>query len=98
MPSVNSNPHKRLEDDIQAVRTAIQTEISQGNDIVLVVRSYGGAVSSSALKGLVQSKQDESGGGKNSSGRVLGMVMLASFFVPTGCTFLAGIGGEFPPW
>jgi hypothetical protein len=26
------------------------------------------------------------------------MAMLASFFVPTGCTFLAGIGGEFLPW
>jgi pimeloyl-ACP methyl ester carboxylesterase len=98
LPSVNSNPPKRLEDDIQAVRTAIQSETSQGNDVVLVVHSYGGAVSSSALKGLMQSKQDESESSKNSSGRVLGMVMLASFFVPTGCTFLASIGGEFPPW
>ena len=98
LPSVNSNPHKRLEDDIQAVRTAIQSETSQGNDVVLVVHSYGGAVSSSALKGLTQSKQDKSGSSKNSSGWVLGMVMLASFFVPTGCTFLAGTRGECPPW
>ena len=56
LPSVNSNPHKRLEDDIQAVRTAIHSEISQGNDVVLVVHSYGGAVSISALKGLTQPK------------------------------------------
>lgn len=26
------------------------------------------------------------------------MTMLASFFVPTSWAFLAGIGGEFPPW
>lgn len=50
LPSVNSNPHKRLEDDIQAVRTAIQFETSQGNDVVLVVHSYGGAVSSRPSK------------------------------------------------
>jgi pimeloyl-ACP methyl ester carboxylesterase len=98
LPSVNSNPHKRIEDDIKAVREAIESEISQSNDVVLVVHSYGGAVGSSALKGLTPPKEQGTTSSKSSSGRILGMVMLASFFVPTGLTFLGGLGGECPPW
>ena len=98
LPSVNSSPPKRLEDDIRAVREAIQSETSQGNDVVLVPHSYGGAVSSSALKGLTQPKQEETTSSSPSLGRVLGMAMLASFFVPTGWTFLAALGGDVPPW
>lgn len=98
LPSVNSNPPKRIDDDIEVVREAIQAETSQSNNVVLVVFSYGGTVGSSALKGLTQPKQKEPGSNQGSPGRILGMVMLASFFVPTGCTFLAGLGGEFPPW
>jgi hypothetical protein len=40
-----------------------------------------------ALKGFAQPKQKESGSDTSSLGRILGIVMLASFFVPTGCTF-----------
>ena len=98
LPTVNSNPPKHLEDDIKAVREAIQSETSKGNDVVLVPHSYGGAVASSALKGLTEPKLQDATSSKPSSGRILGMAMLASFFVPTGWTFLASLGGEFPPW
>jgi hypothetical protein len=97
LPSVNSNPPKRIDDDIKAVREAIQAETSQSNAVMLVVFSYGGAAGSGALQGLTQPRQKEPGSNKGSSGRILGMVILASFFVPTGCTFLISIGGEFPP-
>jgi hypothetical protein len=98
LASVNSNPHRSLEDDINAVRETIQSELSQSNDVVLVIFSYGDAVGSSPLKGLTQQKHGASGSEKSPAGRIRGMVMLASFFVPTGCTFLTGLGGEFPPW
>ena len=39
LASVNSNPHKGLEYDINAVREAIQSGLSQSNDVVLVVFS-----------------------------------------------------------
>jgi hypothetical protein len=80
LASVNSNPHKGLKDDIKAVREAIQSELSQSNDVVLVVFSCGGAVGSSTLKGLTQQKHDRSKSKKSSSGRILGMVVLAAFF------------------
>ena len=97
LPSTMSNPSATFWEDIQAVRNSIVVEVTQGRDVVVVVHSYGGVVGSSAIKGLVRHEQDVSLSGKNQSGHVLGIVMLASGFAQTGVSFLDGMGGKPPP-
>jgi pimeloyl-ACP methyl ester carboxylesterase len=79
-----------LKDDIDAVREAILGETSQGRDVVVTVHSFGGIVGASAIKGLT-TKQN------NSSGRVVGLIMLASGFAQTGATFMSILDNKPPP-
>lgn len=99
LPSTTSNPSATFPEDIEAARNSIVAETTQGRDVVVVVHSYGGAVGSSAIKGLVRRKQDVSLSAKGLSGHVLGIVMLASGFIPTGVSFIDYLGGKpLPSW
>lgn len=97
LPSTLSNPSATFSQDIEAVRSSIVAETTQGRDVIVVVHSYGGAVGSSAIKGLARHKQDTSTSAKDSAGHVLGIIMLASGFVATGVSFIDGLGGTPPP-
>ncbi|MCJ1395344.1 hypothetical protein MMC18_009410 [Xylographa bjoerkii] len=97
LPSATPNPSATFSDDIQAVRKAIISETTQGRDVVVVVHSYGGAVGSSAIKGLARHTQAVSSPAKDPSGHVLGIAMLASGFIPTGVSFTDNLGGKPPP-
>ena len=92
-----SNPSATFSDDIEAARNSITAETTQGRDVVVVVHSYGGQVGNSAIKGLVQQKQDDSLSAKDSSGHVIGLILLASGFTQTGVSFIDGLGGKPPP-
>jgi alpha-beta hydrolase superfamily lysophospholipase len=48
LPSTLSNASATFSEDIKAVRNSIVAETTQGRDVVVVVHSYGGAVSSRA--------------------------------------------------
>lgn len=98
LPSATPNPSVTFLDDITAVRNAILGETLQGRNVVVVVHSYGGAVGSSAIKGLARPKQDISTSSPQSAtGHVLGLVMLASGGPPTGVGFIEALGGQPPP-
>ncbi|OCL10649.1 alpha/beta-hydrolase [Glonium stellatum] len=97
LPSATPNPSATFLEDIKAVRNSIVAETIEGRDVVVVAHSYGGIVGSSAIKGLVRQKQDVSLSANDLSGHVLGIVMLASGFIPTGVSFLDGFGGKPPP-
>lgn len=81
-------------DDVKGVRDAIVAETTQGRNVVLVVHSFGGAVGSSAMKGLTLQKPSSQHEG---TGHVIGFFMIASGFVITGKTFLDGFDGKPPP-
>lgn len=74
-----------FKDDIDVVRGAIESEITAGNDVVVVVHSYGSLPGASALKSLT-----------TGSPRVLGFIAIATGFPVTGVAFLEG-GIEPPP-
>jgi pimeloyl-ACP methyl ester carboxylesterase len=97
LPSTTSNPSTTFLEDIEAVRDAIVAETTQGRDVVVVVHSYGGAVGASAIKGLTRPKQIGSSSAKGPFGHIIGLVMLASGFGPTGVSFIEGLGGKPPP-
>ena len=97
LPSTLGSRDTTFAEDIQSVRDAIEPETAQGRDVVLVVHSYGGAVSESALKGLTKPKTNDPSSDNNSSGHVVGLIMMASGFVVTGSCFLDGFDGKPPP-
>lgn len=92
-----SNPSATFSDDIEAARKSITAETTQGRDVVVVVHSYGGHVGNSAIKVLARQKQDDSLSAKDSSGHVIGLIMLASGFTQTGVSFIDDLGGKPPP-
>jgi len=98
LPSTLSDPSSTFSDDIKAVRDPIVAETTKGRDVVVVVHSYGGAVGSSAVKGLTRPKQDVASPKEASSGHVIGIIMIASGFVVTEVGFLEGLGGKPPPF
>ncbi|EPE29621.1 alpha/beta-Hydrolase [Glarea lozoyensis ATCC 20868] len=91
LKSTSGDSSTTPKDDIDGVRDAILGETNQGRDVVVTVHSFGGIVGASAIKGLT-AKQD------NSSGRVVGLIMLASGFAQTGKTFMSGLDNKPPPF
>lgn len=95
LPSVATNsPTATFLDDITAVRNAILSETTQGNDVILVVHSYGALPGHSAAKGLTLPTDTTL---EKDKGYVLGFVMIATGFTQTGLAFLDGTGGKPPP-
>jgi pimeloyl-ACP methyl ester carboxylesterase len=93
LPSTTSDTTKGLTADITAVRTVIAAETSAGNNVIVVVHSYGGAVGSSAIQGFTQPKE---GSAEAGNGVVLGMVFIVTWFHPTGMSFMDALGGKAP--
>lgn len=91
LPSNLSDPTANFSSDVKAVRESILAETTQGRNVVVIVHSYGGAVGSSAIKGLTQHPKDDP------SGHVIGYVMIATGFTVTNKTFLEGFDGKPPP-
>lgn len=50
-------------DDVKNIRAAIEGELEQGNDVIIVMHSYGGVPSSNAAEGL--GKKDRKAAGKS---------------------------------
>ena len=98
LPSTKPGPPCSFADDVEMVRNAILAETRQSNDVVLVVHSYGGAVGSTALKGLTLSKELPTGSVQTTAGHVIGLVMLVSFFITTGLFFTGHLGNRPSPW
>jgi len=94
LKSASSNASATFLDDVTVVRDTIVAETTQGRDVVVVAHSFGGVVGPSAIKGLTRPKGESSDG---KSGHVIGLVMIATGFMPTGVTFLAAGGGKPPP-
>ncbi|KAM5344445.1 hypothetical protein ACJ41O_012981 [Fusarium nematophilum] len=94
-PSVGAEPPvKGLEDDAAAVRNVLQRLADNGDQIVLVVHSYGGLVGANAVKGLGYRQRQEQG----LSGGVIMFVYLAAFVTPLGKSIKDMLGGKFLPW
>lgn len=99
LPSTTGDPSAGLGEDVQAVRSAILTETTQGRDVVVVVHSYGGLVGESAIKGLTtRHDEDDSSSTGQKKGLVVGLALIATGFAMTGVSFIEGAGGKPPPF
>ncbi|KAK7536868.1 Alpha/beta hydrolase fold-1 [Phyllosticta citribraziliensis] len=94
-PSVGGEPpNKSLPDDAAAVRAKLETLADQGQDIVLVVHSYGGLVGANAVEGLGYEQRKRAG----KKGGVIMFVYLSAFVTPKGKSIKDMLGGQFLPW
>ena len=79
LPSVGAgSPRKNIDDDSAAVRTAVIKALDDGNDVVVAMHSYGGAVGNNALEGLSRSERALVG---QSTG-VIRLFMMCAFLLP----------------
>ncbi|KAK8022847.1 hypothetical protein PG993_013614 [Apiospora rasikravindrae] len=107
LPSASDNPNGTLKNDIDVVREAMTREFRKGRDVVLVAHSYGGMVANSAIKGF-NKPQGKSATQSTSllsakikaqtTGHVVGLILIASGFTLTGLAFMDLFRGHPPPF
>ncbi|KAI1615576.1 Alpha/beta hydrolase fold-1 [Exophiala viscosa] len=94
--SQNSPPPRGLSEDINAVRTAIQTELDTEptTDVVLLGHSYGSLPASSAIENLDKQTRLKSG----YSNGIVAFLVISGPLMPTGTSaWIAAWGGQYPP-
>ena len=87
-------PVDNIDSSIEQLQVIIESEISEGNDVVVVVHSFGGVVGSSAVKGFTS--KDPSKLESKDSARVIGIAFLCAMAVPTNMGFHIYQGLEEP--
>ncbi|KIW90349.1 uncharacterized protein Z519_08994 [Cladophialophora bantiana CBS 173.52] len=104
LPSTKSDPTATLLDDIEAVRSVILAETTQGRGVVVVVHSYGGIPGQSAIKSFALPRRKHNTPSSSSttaqnrtSGHVISLIVMTSGFVVPAKSFLDGLGGQPPP-
>lgn len=89
LPSVGAEPPlTSLEPEIEYIRGQIVPLLDHGQDVVVVMHSYGGFAGSSALQGLSKAEREQ----QEQSGGVISLVYLAAWMLPAGRA-LRGSGG-----
>ncbi|KAJ9484163.1 hypothetical protein VN97_g9218 [Penicillium thymicola] len=69
LPCVSGVPGTTQFDDVDHVRSVVESQTSMGKRVVILAHSYGGPIASAAIKGL-------------SDKGVLGMIALCAFILP----------------
>ncbi|KAH7370055.1 Alpha/beta hydrolase fold-1 [Rhexocercosporidium sp. MPI-PUGE-AT-0058] len=100
LPSTLGDSSATFSDDLNAVRSAITSETTQGRDVIVVTWSYGSLPGASAMRGLTKPKSGEEGENmdEGANGHVIGFAMIATGFCATGFDFLTSGGGKPPPF
>jgi pimeloyl-ACP methyl ester carboxylesterase len=82
LPSIqhplNKNYEKYYAEDVAAIRDRVSKIIEEGEDVVLVLHSYGGLVGPDALPGLGKKERTE----KGEKGGVVRLVYINAWLVP----------------
>ncbi|KAH6691384.1 Alpha/beta hydrolase fold-1 [Plectosphaerella plurivora] len=92
LASTLGNPAATFGDDVAAVQAVIKEHTSQGRNVLVVGHSYGGAVSSTAIKGLTKPAGDNTE--TPGTGYVVGLMLITTTFIKTGSSFGACINGS----
>ncbi|RDW75805.1 hypothetical protein BP5796_06626 [Coleophoma crateriformis] len=96
LPSVGASPHHTSnEQDVQAIRNALNPILSSGKDVVVVMHSYGGTIGSEALGEYVA---DLEKGEKPGRGKVVRMVFCTAFCLPMGTSLMKALHMKPLPW
>lgn len=92
LPSLNSSdaPHQTVTADIDCVRETILPLIDQGENVILLMHSYGGCPGAAAAKGLSQAERP-------GLGAVIGLIFFAGYLVQAGHSVVQ-TAAEPIPW
>lgn len=100
LPSTTGNPAATFKNDLDVAREAISNETTRGRNVVVIAHSYGGVVGNSAIKGFTQPR-DTTGDKQTqpqTTGYVIGLILIASGFTMTGFAFMDPFLGRPPPF
>jgi pimeloyl-ACP methyl ester carboxylesterase len=79
-PTVGSDPPATtMEVDIVAVEAAVRKVLDGGEDVVLMMHSYGGGPGSAAAGRIAEEQAAASGGSGDGKGRIKRLVYVAAF-------------------
>ena len=95
LPSVG--PAQHLPDfsaDVAEIRSRVEKAVDNGEEVVIVMHSYGGIPTAQAVKGLDVTSRQEA----KQSGGVKHLFFLASFLIPEGQSLVGAFGGNPLPW
>ncbi|KAI1621738.1 Alpha/beta hydrolase fold-1 [Exophiala viscosa] len=87
-------PTKTLYDDADFVRGELEPLIEHGQDVVLVMHSYGGVVGTQAAAGLGKAERQNRG----LKGGIVHLFYACSFIVALGQSLCDPLGGKLAPW
>jgi len=91
LPSVGAEPPlTSLYPEIEYIRGKIVPLLEKGQDVVVVMHSYGGFAGSAALHGLSKAEREKEG----QTGGVVSLVYLAAWLLDEGKAMLGSGGGS----
>lgn len=95
LPSVNPPTHYLdFAADVAHIRAHIEAAADAGQNVVVVVHSYGSLPSNEAIKGLdIKSRRE-----KGLKGGVTHLFFCCSFIIPEGQSLISAFGGNDLPW
>jgi pimeloyl-ACP methyl ester carboxylesterase len=93
LPSVGGKLTTTMPDDAAHIQKTLSELVENGEDIVVVMHSYGGLPGTESVKGFLKKEREVEG--KN--GGVVSLVYVSAFLVPEGFS-LASFLGEMPEW
>lgn len=94
LPSAGSVEPKKesTAGDAEAIRENLLLPLlNEGNDVIVLMHSYGGCPGAAAAKGLGKTE-------RKTSGSVIGLIFIAAFLAREGDSLLSALGGKFDPW
>lgn len=93
LPSVGGKTPS-FNDDVTTIRESITASTDAGQDVVVLMHSYGGIPGSEAVEGLTRLDQSSS----REKGCVIRLIYLAAFVIAEKGSMMSGLGGQPLEW
>ncbi|KAJ5537739.1 hypothetical protein N7494_007218 [Penicillium frequentans] len=95
LPTVGPSTHYlNFDEDVAQIRRQIKHAVNAGQEVVVVVHSYGGLPSNEAIKGLDINTRQKMG----LTGGVTHLFFCCSFVIAEGQSLISAFGGNDLPW
>ena len=81
--------------DVKTIKDAISELVEKGNEVIVVMHSYGGVIGTQAVDEQLGKKARAA---KELKGGVTNLVYLCAFILPNGDSLASALGGGLPPY
>lgn len=87
-------PPSDLSQDVAAARSIVETAIGDGNDVIVICHSWGGAIAGSSLVGYSKKEREE----KGLKGGVVKCGYMCAFLLDAGVSLRGDGDNAYPSW